>query len=60
MQDEGINIVTYKNMHQRFTVIDYSIVWYGSINFLSSNKKEANVMRIKNRDLAVEISSVIS
>lgn len=49
-----------ENMFQRFTIVDYDIVWYGSISFLGYSKKEANVMRINNRDLAVEITGTIS
>ncbi len=57
MRDAGIKIIYQEGMHQRLTVIDNSIVWYGSISFLGYSNKDANVMRINNRDLAVEIAS---
>lgn len=60
LQDAGIMISFQENMFQRFAVVDYDIVWYGSISFLGYSKKEANVMRINNRALAVEITGTIS
>jgi lipoprotein signal peptidase len=56
LQNAGIMISFQENMFQRFTVIDYGIVWYGSISFLGYSNKEANVMRINNWDLAMEIT----
>ncbi len=60
LQDAGIMISFQENMFHRFTVVDYDIVWDGSISFLGYSKKEANVMRINNRDLAVEITGAIT
>jgi len=57
MRDAGVKIIFREDMHQRLTVIDNSIVWYGSISFLSYRKKEADAMRINNCDLALDISS---
>jgi len=54
LQDANIRVILQDKMQQKFTVIDYNIVWYGSINFLGYNKDE-NVMRLQNRDLAVDI-----
>jgi hypothetical protein len=60
MKNAGINVVLHEKMYQRFTVIDYSVVWYGSINFFGYSKRKANIMRLNNRDLAVEITDAIS
>ena len=57
MRDAGIKLILRENMHQRLTVIDNSIVWFGSISFLGYSKKDASVLRINNRDLAVGISA---
>lgn len=59
IKNTGINIVFKEKISQRFTVIDHRIVWYGSINFLGYSNKEANIMRLDNRDLAVEIAETI-
>lgn len=53
----GVMVILREDMQQRLVVIDNSVVWYGSISFLSYSKKEADIMRINNRDLAVDIST---
>jgi phosphatidylserine/phosphatidylglycerophosphate/cardiolipin synthase-like enzyme len=43
------------SIHQKFAVIDYRVVWYGSINFLSYGKREESVMRFENEEIAGEL-----
>jgi superfamily II DNA or RNA helicase len=40
---------------ERFAVIDKSIVWYGSINLLSKEDEEDNIMRIDDASIAAEV-----
>ena len=46
-------IVSYKSdFHQKFTVIDQFVVWYGSVNFISLGTHEESIMRFENADIA--------
>jgi phosphatidylserine/phosphatidylglycerophosphate/cardiolipin synthase-like enzyme len=44
-------VIQKDNIHQKFAVIDYRVVWYGSINFLSYGKSEESVMRVENSNV---------
>lgn len=35
LKSSGFTIHTRSSIHQKFTVIDQRLIWYGSINFLS-------------------------
>lgn len=37
------------------SVIDESIAWYGSVNFLSREREEDNLMRIESQSVAQEL-----
>ena len=46
-------IVRYKSdFHQKFTVVDDQIVWYGSVNYLSFGAHEESIMRFENSEIA--------
>ena len=40
---------------QHFGVIDEKIVWYGSMNLLSRDDVEDNIMRLESREIAEEL-----
>ena len=46
---------TQNDLQHRYTVIDRSIVWYGSIDYLSYSAKGAGVLRFENADIAGEL-----
>lgn len=50
--DYGIQVVFRPGFHQKFTVIDGTISWYGSVNILSFGKSEESVMRLESREIA--------
>ncbi len=54
----GINVVLKKYMHEHFAIIDKEIVWYGSVNLLSSVKEEDNIMRIKSTEISQELMEI--
>lgn len=57
--DNGV-IVSYKSdFHQKFTVIDQSVVWYGSVNFLSFGTHEESIMRFENTDIAGQLMDTV-
>lgn len=55
----GIKVIYKSNFHQKFAVIDQSVVWYGSVNFLSFGNHEESIMRFKNSDIANQLMDTI-
>ena len=59
LQENGV-IVSYKSdFHQKFTVIDQSVVWYGSVNLLSFGTHEESIMRFENTDIAGQLMDTV-
>ena len=59
LRESGM-IVSYKSdFHQKFTVIDQSVVWYGSVNFLSFGTHEESIMRFENTDIAGQLMDTV-
>ena len=48
----------HKALNQRYAVVDESIVWYGGVDFLSFGRKDTDVLRFKNPDIAGEFLSL--
>ena len=44
---------------QHFAVIDEKIVWYGSMNLLSRDDVEDNIMRLESREVAEELLGIV-
>ena len=42
----------------RYAVIDNEIVWYGSVNLLSKEDAEDNIMRVQSREIAAELLEI--
>lgn len=59
LQDYGIKLVTKSGFHQKFTVIDGEVVWYGSVNFLSFGISEESIMRFTNADIAGQLMDTV-
>ncbi|MGN0634799.1 MAG: DEAD/DEAH box helicase family protein, partial [Acutalibacteraceae bacterium] len=55
----GCNVIFKPDFHQKFTVMDNRIVWYGSINFLSFGKAEESVMRLSSYDIAGQLLDTV-
>lgn len=55
LQSAGIYLVLQPELHTHFAVIDQEIVWYGSANLLSRDKEDAGLMRIRSRNIALEL-----
>lgn len=51
----GVRVVLKERIHQKFSVIDRRVVWYGSINLLSYGRSEESMMRFENREIAEEL-----
>jgi superfamily II DNA or RNA helicase len=60
LRSAGIHVVFRTNIHQKFIVIDDRLVWYGSVNLLSFGNAEESVMRLESREIAAELSGLVS
>lgn len=53
--DVGIKVIQHPELHQRFAVIDKTIVWYGSVNLLGFVEKTENLMRFDEMEVASKL-----
>ena len=60
LMDYGIQVVYRPGFHQKFTVIDGRISWYGSVNILSFGKSEESVMRLESAEIAGELIDTVT
>ena len=59
LQGAGIDVKEKETMHEHFAIIDREIVWYGSMNLLSKEKEEDNLMRVVSEEIAVELMEIV-
>lgn len=55
LRNVGINVKEKEMMHEHFAIIDKEIVWYGSMNLLSREKEDDNLMRVVSNEVAQEL-----
>ena len=55
LSDAGFIVNVQKKCHERYAVIDQSLVWYGSLNLLSRGREEDSLMRIDSPEIATEL-----
>lgn len=55
LERAGIRVLPQEVLHEHYAVIDHEIVWYGSMNFLSAEKEEDNLMRVVSEEIAEEL-----
>lgn len=53
MESIGLQIVFKSNIHQKFAIIDQSIVWYGSIKLLGYGRSEETMMRLESANIQI-------
>ena len=51
----GFEIRLVEEACEHYAVIDNEIVWYGSMNLLSKEDAEDNLMRVSSKDIAAEL-----
>ena len=51
----GFEIRLVEESCEHYAVIDNEIVWYGSVNLLSKEDAEDNLMRVCSKDIAAEL-----
>ena len=55
IEQAGIAVHAHKELQQRYAIVDGSIVWYGSVDFLAFGRKDTDVLRFVNPDIAGEL-----
>ncbi len=55
LRKAGFEIKLLKESCEHFAVIDNEIVWYGSMNLLSKEDAEDNLMRVCSKDIVAEL-----
>lgn len=55
LRNYGFHIELMKENCERYAVIDNEIVWYGSMNLLSKDDVEDNIMRVASNEIASEL-----
>lgn len=58
LRESGIIVETVEDACQHYAVIDNKIVWYGSMNLLSKEEVDDNIMRIESEEVAAEILEI--
>lgn len=59
LTEHGVKVKYRSGFHQKFTVIDNEIVWYGSVNFLSFGIAEESIMRFLSPDIAGQLMDTV-
>ncbi len=59
LREYGVEVRNKSGFHQKFTIVDGQIVWYGSVNFLSFGASEESVMRFTSRDIAGQLMDTV-
>ena len=59
LESYGVEVRYKTGFHQKFTVIDGQIVWYGSVNFLSFGTHEESIMRFEIPDIAGQLMDTV-
>lgn len=54
----GFEIRLAEESCEHYAVIDNEIVWYGSMNLLSIEDAEVNIMRVKSKNIAAELLEI--
>ena len=55
MRKAGFEVKLMEENCEHFAVIDQEIVWYGSMNLLSKEDAEDNLMRVCSKEIASEL-----
>lgn len=59
LRENDVTVKYKSDFHQKFTIIDQSVVWYGSVNFLSFGTHEESIMRFENMDIAGQLMDTV-
>lgn len=55
LQEIGAQVTMYQMLQQRCAIVDEKIVWYGNSDFLAFGRKDSDVLRFIDADIAGEL-----
>ena len=55
LRQQGIDVVSNKNLSLHTAIIDKSLIWYGSVKILGFHSGEDNLIRFKNPEIATSL-----
>lgn len=58
LQSAGAEVILHKDLQQRYAVLDERIVWYGNVDLLAFGRRDTDVLRFENADIAGELLSL--
>ena len=58
IRQAGFYIKTAEDSCEHFAIIDQEVVWYGNMNLLGKEKIEDSMMRVKSKEIAVELMAL--
>ncbi len=54
LRSNAIQVITNESLYEHYAIIDKEIVWYGSMNLLSKEKEQDNMIRLLDKKVANE------
>ena len=58
LHSAGAEVILHKGLQQRYAVLDERIVWYGNVDLLAFGRRDTDVLRFENADIAGELLSL--
>ena len=52
LRELSVNVIFREGIHQKYAIMDGSVVWYGSINLLSFGTSQESIMRLVSSSIA--------
>lgn len=59
LEATGASVFSQEDIPHHYAIIDESVVWYGNIDFLAFGRKDADVLRFENADIAGELLELL-
>lgn len=60
LESYDVQVRFRSDFHQKFILIDQTIVWYSSINFLSFGKADESIMRFESAEIAGQLMDTVT
>ncbi len=58
LRDVGIEVYENSEIYEHYAIFDKEIVWYGSVNLLSREKNDDNIIRVVSKEIAQELMEI--
>jgi len=59
LEATGASVFSQEDIPHHYAIIDESVVWFGNIDFLAFGRKDADVLRFENADIAGELLELL-